>query len=437
MRSSDEYSPLGWRAIDRRAIGAVLDACPRGRDLKAYVESRLGTAATLRALDDGAGGGFFDVPLDATRDRDVADAVFGSRPGDHGVVDVQTHLVDPSRFHGPGGAALGAFLRLVDPERWGNGVDAGELSAARWAAAVFGGSETAVAVLTALPGLPDERVLPNDEIAACRDLVDRYGGSGRLLTHAIVHPNLPDELDQLSAWRDALHPSAWKVYTLWAPPGRAGWFLDDDVGLALLERVRTVGPRIVCAHKGIAGPVPGAAPAASSPRDIGPAARAYPDIQFVVYHSGYDVDAGTEEGAETSGRGVGRLVASLADAGIGPGANVWAELGSTWFLMLRRPREAAHVLGKLLRAVGEDRILWGTDSIWYGPPQFLIDAFRAFTVPPRFQEEFGYPPLTPAVKAKILGANAAALYGFDPSRFGPDEPGRQAWVDELRAALTP
>jgi hypothetical protein len=414
----------------------VLDACPRGREAEAYLESRLGTAATLRALDDGAGGGFFDVPVEATRDRDVADAVLGPQPGDRGVVDVQTHLVDPSRFRGPGGDALGAFLRLVDPERWESGVDAAELSAARWAAAVFGGSETAVAVLTALPGLPDERVLPNDEIAGCRDLVDRYGGSGRLLTHTIVHPNLPGELDQLSTWRDALRPSAWKVYTLWSPPGGTGWFLDDDVGLALLERVRAVGPRIVCAHKGIAGPVPGAAPAASSPRDVGPAARTYPDIQFVVYHSGYDVDAATEEGAETSGRGVGRLVASLAGAGIGPGANVWAELGSTWFLMLRRPHEAAHVLGKLLRAVGEDRILWGTDSIWYGPPQFLIDAFRAFTIPPRLQEEFGYPPLTPAVKAKILSTNAAALYGFDPSRFGPNEPGRQAWVDELRAALT-
>jgi predicted TIM-barrel fold metal-dependent hydrolase len=95
------------------------------------------------------------------------------------------------------------------------------------------------------------------------------------------------------------------------------------------------------------------------------------------------------------------------------------------------------VLGKLLRAVGEDRILWGTDSIWYGPPQFLIDAFRAFTIPQRMQDEFGYPPLTPAVKAKILGPNAAALYGFDPNRFGPPEPGRQAWVEELRAALTP
>ena len=81
-----------------------------------------------------------------------------------------------------------------------------------------------------------------------------------------------------------------------------------------------------------------------------------------------------------------------------PHSNVYAELGSTWFLMLRRPREAAHVLGKLLLAVGEDRILWGTDSVWYGPPQSLIDAFRAFRIPESMQEEFGYPELTIAVQ---------------------------------------
>ena len=104
--------------------------------------------------------------------------------------------------------------------------------------------------------------------------------------------------------------------------------------------------------------------------------------------------------------GAGRLVASLAAAGIGPGANVYAELGTTWYLMLRRPVEAAHVLGKLLRAVGPDRVVWGTDSIWYGSPQPLIDAFRTFEIPARMQEAYGYPPLTVETKAKILGVNA-------------------------------
>jgi hypothetical protein len=68
------------------------------------------------------------------------------------------------------------------------------------------------------------------------------------------------------------------------------------------------------------------------------------------------------------------------------------------------------VLGKLLRALGPDRILWGTDSIWYGSPQPLIDAFRAFEIPQSFQERYGYPPLTVETKEKILSHNARRVY---------------------------
>ena len=71
------------------------------------------------------------------------------------------------------------------------------------------------------------------------------------------------------------------------------------------------------------------------------------------------------------------------------------------------------MLGKLLLAVGPERILWGTDSVWYGPPQPLIDAFRRFTIPESMQEQFGYPALTPAIKTGILGTNATQLYGVD------------------------
>jgi predicted TIM-barrel fold metal-dependent hydrolase len=124
-------------------------------------------------------------------------------------------------------------------------------------------------------------------------------------------------------------------------------------------------------------------------------------------------------------------VSSLRAAGIGPGANVWAELGSTWFLMLRRPREAAHVLGKLLLAVGPERILWGTDSVWYGPPQSLIDAFRCFTIPVSMQERFAYPPLTRATKEAILGGNAERLYGIDRPAPVVD----RAWLDDARREL--
>jgi uncharacterized protein len=160
---------------------------------------------------------------------------------------------------------------------------------------------------------------------------------------------------------------------------------------------------------------------AASPRDVGPAAAAFGELTFVVYHSGYERNPHGEEGPfdPVAPSGVDRLVASCAASGIGPAGNVYAELGSTWFLMLRRPREAAHVLGKLLAQLGPDRILWGTDSTWYGSPQPLIDAFRAFRIPDRMQEEFGYPPLTDRVKARILGANAAELYRIEPPPPSP------------------
>ena len=80
------------------------------------------------------------------------------------------------------------------------------------------------------------------------------------------------------------------------------------------------------------------------------------------------------------------------------------------------PTQAAHVLGKLLKALGPERILWGTDSIWYGTPQDQIRAFRAFRITEEFQERFGYPALTDEVKARILGRNAAELYGVEPTK---------------------
>jgi hypothetical protein len=77
------------------------------------------------------------------------------------------------------------------------------------------------------------------------------------------------------------------------------------------------------------------------------------------------------------------------------------------------PTEAAHVLGKLLKHLGEDRIVWGTDSVFTGSAQEQIVALRAFQIPESMQQEFGYPPLTDQAKRKILGLNGARVYGID------------------------
>jgi hypothetical protein len=66
-----------------------------------------------------------------------------------------------------------------------------------------------------------------------------------------------------------------------------------------------------------------------------------------------------------------------------------------------------------MQSYGPDRILWGTDCIWWGSPQWIIEAFRRFQIPESLQERFGYPALTAQDKEKIFGLNAAKLYGID------------------------
>ena len=427
--------------------GSLIDTASRalGLSAPAYALDRRGTAASLRAIDEANGGGFYDVPDRALHEIEAAEAAFGGRAP---VIDVQTHLVDPARWIGPGAAALAGFLRMADPDRWPGEIDPHVIDGAAWAALVFGASETAIALLTSTPGPAATNVLTNPQIAAARDVIDRYAGSGRVLTHTIVHPNLgPHELDAMDEWSARLSPSGWKCYTLYGPPTKAsptgGWFLDDDeIGTPFLERVDALGPRVVATHKGLGGPVPERSVEAASPRDIGPAAAAFPGIDFVVYHSGYERDPDGREGPVRPARRDTRRRpadpqprARRHRAGRQrPGGNVYAELGSTWFLMLRRPVEAAHVLGKLLRALGPERIVWGTDSTWYGSPQPLIDAFRAFAIPPRMQEEFGYPAITAADKDRILSANAQRLYGVDRRRAAHGRPRARPVVGRERVS---
>jgi hypothetical protein len=98
-----------------------------------------------------------------------------------------------------------------------------------------------------------------------------------------------------------------------------------------------------------------------------------------------------------------------------PNSNVYAELGSTWRFLMRDPNQGAHVMAKLIKYIGEDNILWGTDSIWYGSPQDQIQAFRTFKISKQFQEQYNYPELNQQLKAKIFGLNATKPYQISQS----------------------
>jgi hypothetical protein len=131
--------------------------------------------------------------------------------------------------------------------------------------------------------------------------------------------------------------------------------------------------------------------------------------RFLVHHSGFDT--GVKEGPyDPAARGgVDVLIGSVREHGV---KNVYAELGSTWRFVMRDPDQAAHLPGKLLVAFDEDNTLWGTDSIWYGSPQDRILDFRAFEFGREFQDRYGYPALTPAIKRESFGLNGARVYGL-------------------------
>lgn len=100
--------------------------------------------------------------------------------------------------------------------------------------------------------------------------------------------------------------------------------------------------------------------------------------------------------------------------------------------MITSPLLCGHILGMLVLDLGADHVLWGTDSFWWGSPQWQIEAFRRFTMPESLMRRFAYAPLTPEVKDRILGLNAAALFGVDPAAHRNPTP--PAFVSRLKAA---
>jgi predicted TIM-barrel fold metal-dependent hydrolase len=416
--TNGEYDPPASSPVQRETAcraRELIDQQARrlGMSRRSFLRTSMATAAVLLVLDacsnderstrGGTPGGRMRVPHEATTEPSLSQST-----GEF-VMDVQTHFLDFSAHPDAldfGGVFPQSSCGETD-ERLCFSID-------RYLEALFLDSDTDVGVISAIPIAPPASALTIDHMERARRIADRVCDDGRLLLHGQALPTYSSLEAQLAAMDQLIadHPiAAWKIYT--HAPGR-GWYLDDhdgsapQVGNAFLEKVRAIGPRIVSVHKGF-----GMGSMFASPIDIGPAAAQYPDIAFVVYHSGYE-SRNREGPYDPTGGGIDRLVRSLLEAGIAPGKNVYAELGSTWFNVMSDPDEAAHTLGKLLVAVGPHNVVWGTDSIWYGSPQAQIDAFRAFEITPEYQAKYGYPALTPEVKRKILGLNAARVYGIDP-----------------------
>lgn len=429
--SNGEFDPEPVNEVRAEMEARSLEECDTGRRVtglsrREFLRSAAATMATLWAIDGTAtaatgrplGGGYpiTHLGVEARRDPLLARTLLG---GGEFVFDMQGHLLEYD----------------LDPSTRGNWFWGSQFPQARceveddpracfsmnhFLEEMFIRSDTTMTALSGLPLMPEGSPLSPEVMEETRRVVTGLSVDERILVNALALPQLgPAQavLDEMERATTEFEIAGWKTFTHYP----SGWFLDDhdpdlpQVGDAFLDQIERLGKPVLCIHKGLSGGV-----RIGSPIDVGPAAKNHPGVKFVIYHSGFEVR--NFEGPfteETSSVGVNRLVDSLHRAGVGPGENVYAEIGSTWWHLLRRPEEAAHVLGKLLVAVGEDNLLWGTDSIFYGSPQGQIDALRAFEISAEFQERFGYPELTPKIKHKILGENACKLYGILPvkSRF--------------------
>jgi uncharacterized protein len=91
-----------------------------------------------------------------------------------------------------------------------------------------------------------------------------------------------------------------------------------------------------------------------------------------------------------------------------------------------------HGIGKNVKYYGADHVLWGTDCLWWGSPQWVIDAFKRFQISDELCEKFGYKKLTKEEKAQVFGMNAAKLFGLDVKKKRNPLPGDA--MDRLKLA---
>ena len=321
-------------------------------------------------------------------------------------------------------------------------------------------------------------ILTGWQTAQCRDYINALAGSTRALAHGQIYPgpgNLADpKFGDYTQWQiENMQPDSWKGYNVAlaasSAPGMlfTQWRLDDEViaypHYAIIARNKDQlkkhpGFFNICIHKGLS-PSPDSNPGTNStpyfgnPDDLVKVATDWPQFNWIMYHSCFrpafwdlqaliDIENKPGTGAmqpttlvDSDGRAFpnirwstqfaqiagGKYVAGAEPTSTSPSSfkrlrNIYAELGTTMASMIVTfPTVWAHLIGQLLYYMGQNNIVFGSDSLWYGGPQWQIEAFWRSQIPDDIRQRWGYPQLTEGAKRQILGLNSAQLYGLAPA----------------------
>ena len=197
-------------------------------------------------------------------------------------------------------------------------------------------------------------------------------------------------LEHLHELKEKYNITGVKLYTAEWRGESKGYKLSDKESYRFMEECVKLGIKNMHVHKG-----PTIIPLnrdAFDVADIDDVATSFQGLNFIVEHCGLPrLDdfcwIATQE------------------------TNVYAGLAVALPFIHTRPGYFAHIISELLFWIGEDKILFGSDyGIW--TPKWLIDKFMAFELPDDVAKETGV-SLSMQARKKILGLNAAKLYGID------------------------
>jgi predicted TIM-barrel fold metal-dependent hydrolase len=442
--SSDEYTPPPQSRQQKEVEARLLDmgdtlGRKQGLDRRQFFQTAAGMAAAFVALND-----TFGAVFDASRAEAATPAAAQERADalrDQFIMDMHTHFLrDDTRIQtfvrqreAVGKAGWNPQLvdkpQTIEDLKWNN-----------YFKEIFLDSDTKIALISSSPSdIPQDWFLTNEMAIAARDRVNKEAGSKRMMAHAIFTPGQPGWIEALEH-AISMKPDSLKGYTVGDNTNKHvskyPWRMDDEkVTYKAYELAVKHGIKNICVHKGlfpasVAEKFPNLLDYADV-RDVGKAAKDWPQLNFVIYHGGYrhagggNAAQGWQEFEQT-----GRIswVSDLAEIPAKLGVtNVYADVGQLFAQsVVAEPRLGAALMGIMIKGMGADHVCWGTDAIWTGSPQWQIEALRRLEIPEDMQKKYGFTPLggpTGAVKTAILSGNNMRIYGVQKrtdlgDRFG-------------------
>jgi predicted TIM-barrel fold metal-dependent hydrolase len=435
MISNGEFTPIpqtrAQERVEREIEALVEELAPRhGMSRRQFLASSAGMSAAFVAMNT-VFGPIFNASRAEAATPGRADERARALAGQF-IFDCQTHFVRDD-YGQQGITGLAQFAKQFWNPALANEKSLDRMKFANYVKEIFVDSDTKVALLSGSPvDDPFNLFLNNDQIVAARSAVNSIAGSRRMLAHSIIQPMSDGWLDEVDRCIETLRPDSWKGYTIGDPifltKKGSNWRLDDEKRLyPFYEKCVKSGITTVCIHKGLL-------PAdyeKSWPEiwkhatvwDLGKAAKDWPQITFIIYHSAMRPFLELPEATLAQFDQTGRIdwVTDLAEIPQKFGVkNVRAELGTCFAnTCVTHPRLAAAMIGTLIKGLGQEKVIWGTDSVWYGSPQWQIEALRRLEIPEDMRKKHGFAPLGAAdgpVKNAIFADNAARHYKLDTKK---------------------